>query len=484
MRKLPLFLAILTACVSTPKPRPDQSTGGTPTAGDLEADREVARQLRAISTRVKKGEGAQVRQELLQQVEQRPGDHRLKMYAAWTGAPSEEAWQEINRIAKMKDDPWSWALSGFIYMQWRGFFDQADAEFVRALGLRPGFVPARVGQADVLRLKGKLPEAKTAYEAVLRDAPDWEEAIVGLGLTLAAQGDTAGARQKLERALQIDPEDFVAIQALAKLVLEANDTDAAIALYTRLVAFNARDRESCIALGKLKETKGDLAGAAADYEAAMKVAPDAALAKALANVYRELGNAEGELRALEKVILLDNDVAPLLRMAELKQKEKDLEGAEVALRTATERSPDDGAIRLSLARVIRERDDIIGAIEAYRTAVAKGAKEGEGELKELEASASLTGKPIAGSVKKGYEQVFQLLYKQFQVRRTTNPNLGGKLRVRVTIDEQGKATQVDVLEDTVHDGALGALVYFALKDAVFPKKASSPAFEFVLNPAK
>ena len=49
------------------------------------------------------------------------------------------------------------------------------------------------------------------------------------------------------------------------------------------------------------------------------------------------------------------------------------------------------------------------------------------------------------------------------------------------IDETGKVEQVEMVEDTVHDEVLGALVYFGLKDAGYAKEKRTPTFEFVLS---
>ncbi|MGI5860522.1 MAG: tetratricopeptide repeat protein [Myxococcales bacterium] len=479
MRKATLFLlATSIACATGPEVKPIE----TPAVSRLEADRSVATTLRAITARVRKGEADKVRKSLEEQASQLQGDPKLKLYLAWIGAPSEEAWLEINALAKLNpDDPWMWTALGLIYLEWKGFLDQAQGELERALKAVPGFVPAEVGLADVLRKREKLAEAKLAYEAVLAKAPDWEEALVGLGLTLEQMGDPA-AKGLFERALKVDPDDVRAIRALAKIAVEAKDADLAIALQSKLLEFDPQNAEARVAVGRMKLQKGDIEGAAADFEAAMEVSPNRDTAQALADAYRALARAHDEIRVLERLAQYDEaDPAPLLRVAELRQADKDLEGAEGALRQAAERKPDDAAIQLTLARLLRQRDDLVGSIEAYRLARERGAEGVDQELAELEKTAALPDKPLRGGINRLYNDVFRRLNKEFLARQEANRNLGGKFSVKVTIGEGEKAASVELIEDTVHDPVLAALVYFCFKDASYPKeKPRTVTFEYVL----
>lgn len=484
MRLLASMLVLAVGCAGGPETRKDSQVVAADAAqARLDADRALAATLRSITARARKGESSKMREEFLEQAKQRPNDWKPRLLAAWTTQPSEEAWQDVAKICKLSpEEPWPWTASGAIYAQWRNFLDQADADFGRALKVRPGFVPALTGRADVLRLRGRLPEAKAAYEEVLALAPDWQEALVGLGLTLGAQGDTDGARARLDKALKIDPEDLPAVKELARLALLAKDMPKAIELYQKMLQYNPKDREAHLALAKMKAESGDLAGAAAEYEAVMGIGPDLPTAQALVDAYRALKKHDEEARALEKVAQLDPaSPAPFLRIAEIRKGDNDSEGAETAMRQAAERAPADPAIHLGLARVVAAKEDLVASIEAYRTAKAKGAADAEAELGALEAKAGL-GKQIVGDPNRVYAEVFARLNKRFQELQKDSPALGGKLRARVTIGAEGLASQVEMLEDTVHEPSLAALVYFSLKDAKYPKK-STPTFEFVLNPA-
>jgi len=319
-----------------------------------------------------------------------------------------------------------------------------------------------------------------------RRSQDWRNAIIGallgLGLTLLGQGDPA-ARATLDKALKIDPDDLVAVAALAKIALEAKDAPRGIELYTKLLQFNPRDRETHLALASLKSGAGDEAGAAAEYVAVMAIAPDLATAKLLAASYRSQNKSDEEVKALEGVAVFDHkDPAPFLRIAEIRKADKDTEGAENAMRQAAERAPDDVAIHLALAKLIAEGDDLVASIEAFRSAKAKGAQGIDADLAALEAKVGM-GKPIVGDATRVYFEVFARLNKRFQDLQKKNPALGGKMRARATIGADGHVERLEMLEDSVHEPSLTALVYFSLKDAKYPK-AGTPIWEFVLNPVK
>jgi tetratricopeptide (TPR) repeat protein len=480
-----LTLLFAAACASGPAPRPAAVANGLPSEKSrLEDDRAIASTLRSIGVRARKGEAAQMRAEFVEQARQRPNDWRPRLFAAWTGAPSEESWQDVAKVCRLNpEEPWPWAASGAIYLQWKGFVDQADAEFAKALKARPGFVPALVGKADVLRVKGQLAEAKAAFEAVLEKAPDWEEALVGLGLTQVGLADPAAAAATLDRALKVEPEDPVAVFALAKLALAAGDRPKAILQYQKMLQFNPRDRDAHLSLAQLKHESGDLPGESASLEAAMAIAPDLATAKALAESFKAQARTDDEVKALEKVAQLDTrDAAPYLRISEIRKAEGDSEGALTSMRQAADRAPADPAVHLLLARLIAEGDDLVEAIEAFRDARQKGAKDVDADLAALEAKAGL-GKPLVGDATRVYYEVFGRLNKRFQELQKKNPALGGKIRARATIGDDGKVEKLEMLEDTVHEATLTALVYFSLKDAKYPK-AGTPGWEFVLNPVK
>ena len=58
------------------------------------------------------------------------------------------------------------------------------------------------------------------------------------------------------------------------------------------------------------------------------------------------------------------------------------------------------------------------------------------------------------------------------------------MKLKVTIDKEGAAGEVEVVEDSLHDDSVLACAYWNLKDAAYPKnKPGKLTFGFELKPA-
>lgn len=440
----------------------------------------MAAKIRALENRVRRGEAALAREELSLQVSARPNDLGARCLLAWVGAPSEDAWQALKKLSTdFPKDPWPRVGMGRIYTRWK-MFDPAKVEIDKLIQLSPGFAPALAARGELLREKGEVEASKAAYEEALDAAPGDVDALTGLGLTLRKLGDDAGARAAFEKALAADAEAYEAVSALAAMLTGGADLDAAVKWQGKLVELSPRDRQAHAVLAQLKEKKKDDTGAAASYEAALALLPDAAMARSLATVYQRLGQAVEETQALETVVRLDGkDARAHMRLAELKTDDPD--AAEQHLRSASDRAGEDPGIRLGLARLFAQREDFLEALENFRAAKAKGAA-ADGDIQAIEKKLQLSA--VKGDVNKIYRQVSVRLDKLFQERLKAQDKLNGKLRIKVTIDDAGKVQTVEVVEDSVRDPVILGHVYFQLKDAEYPKGRRSPTFEFVLIAGK
>ncbi len=114
---------------------------------------------------------------------------------------------------------------------WGGF--QATAVSGRALAPERDFAPtpveaalASVLTADVLLAEGKLAQARSAYDAVLRSNPSSIEAREGLGFVWLREGDTAEARRQFAAAVKAGSRN-------ARAHLEAGSLETAAKLNPR-----------------------------------------------------------------------------------------------------------------------------------------------------------------------------------------------------------------------------------------------------------
>ena len=83
----------------------------------------------------------------------------------------------------------------------------AMAEFQQELVRDPANANAAYEIGEIQRLAGKLPEARTSFEAALRSHPDFPEANLGLGTVLSSMNQPEAALAYLSRAAQSAPAD-------------------------------------------------------------------------------------------------------------------------------------------------------------------------------------------------------------------------------------------------------------------------------------
>lgn len=110
------------------------------------------------------------------------------------------------------------------------------------------------------------------FEAARQVEPENAARWNNLGTALAAAGDFAAARAAVAVAVDLDPGDGLARLNLARYTLHAGDAAGARALLDALVA-EAPTADALGLRGVVRGNAGDLAGAAADFEAALRIDP-------------------------------------------------------------------------------------------------------------------------------------------------------------------------------------------------------------------
>jgi tetratricopeptide (TPR) repeat protein len=91
-----------------------------------------------------------------------------------------------------------------------GRFDEALAEFDRALALDPDAAPAHLNRGKALLQLGRTAEAAEAFGEACRTDPRSFEAHYNLGVLLLQTGQPAEARPHLRAALELEPDHEVA----------------------------------------------------------------------------------------------------------------------------------------------------------------------------------------------------------------------------------------------------------------------------------
>ncbi len=88
-----------------------------------------------------------------------------------------------------------------------GAFEEAIAEYRRALAMRPTFIDLRLKLAQTLRDAGKADDSLRELRAILAQNPDYVPARLHLGLSLFSTGDHTAALAELDGILEGHPEN-------------------------------------------------------------------------------------------------------------------------------------------------------------------------------------------------------------------------------------------------------------------------------------
>lgn len=443
--------------------------------------------LRELETAALKGNGQALREQLQAQADRSPRDWMVRVYAAWCAMPSDTAWNELKDISlHAQDMPWPNLGMARVYVVWK-MRDLADQELKIALKKSPGFYPAFIVQGDLARLSGHPDAAAALYRQALEAADD-PGAHAGLGLALLAQGKTAEAKAELNKGVDGWSSQPDALAALADLATREKDAAAAVKRYRQLLELSPKDRRARRALADQAFDAGDKAGAGPEY---LHLVEDGDTDP---EVLRRLGTMMDQIKSspsAERVFLKLSDAdpsspEPYYRLADLAEAQGDLARAEKRLVTASARAPKDPLPLVRLARLRQRREQFASALEAYRAAKALGPlpQDAAAELATLVGKLMLPAAPAKGSLDKIYAQVSASLNALYQERVKEMPDLSGALKIRVTVGDDGRASAVDMVEDSVKDPLLAGHAALALEEAQYPKQRREPVFEFELKPVR
>lgn len=189
-------------------------------------------------------------------------------------------------------------------------FAPALSLFRQALEADPGFARAYVGMSDAFRTHVGLPLVLRRDSALhyarraVRAGPGLAEAETALGwaFLVARQPDSAGAA--LDRALALDAHHAEALAGRARLAATRGRFDEAVRWQRRAVAADPASARQVGTLGDFLMDLGDQPGAAAAFERAAALAPDAPVPSyMLAQIHLIRGDtvrADAVMRALAR----------------------------------------------------------------------------------------------------------------------------------------------------------------------------------------
>jgi tetratricopeptide (TPR) repeat protein len=183
-------------------------------------------------------------------------------------------------------------------------FDAALADLDRLIATAPQrevFVEkARTLDQASLRQPGLRPQAREAWQAILKIVPQNAEAAARLGRLAFEDGDTAFAASLLERAVANDASAPVWFD-LGLVRQDLRDHEGAASAYRKAFELKPDHAEAALNLGTVLQERGDLDGAMRAYASAYRLRPQmfGTIAMALTSApHGKLWLDQAELRRL------------------------------------------------------------------------------------------------------------------------------------------------------------------------------------------
>lgn len=294
------------------------------------------------------------------------------------------------RRARLLDsNRFQWAYYLGLTQALDGKNQEASQTLLDATRLNPQYLPARLKLAEVLITLGRMDESQAVLESIAKDDPQFAPAYYWLGRVDSAKGHVPASIEQYRKACQLWPTFGTAHYALALVyqgtgaTAEAREHMAAYQKYKAdgdpqpedplLEAVRSLDNTALAHLmkGVDLENAGQLDGAIAEHEEAVKQDPKMAQAHAnLIALYARAGRAdraEAEYRAT--VAINPNLPQSHYDYGVLLVSQRRYREAEDAFRKALESSPNYAEAHSNLGAMLELRGKSEEAIQHYQAAV-------------------------------------------------------------------------------------------------------------------
>jgi tetratricopeptide (TPR) repeat protein len=271
---------------------------------------------------------------------------------------------------------------GIIYTE-RKKFAEAVKSFEEAVRLIPDKAEAHYRLADIYVQQGKFDLAIPEYKRAIELDPNLAKPYQGLGLIYTKKGKADEAIRYYEEAIKRDPYDSASYYNMARCYFRLRKREEGrkmMEMFNRMkeyeekvMSYKKAHRENPgnpmlhIELAQLHYEYGNLDEVIKEYEYAIYIAPDFAVAyNNLALAYLERNMFEKAKKAFQKTLELNPKAATAhLGLGQLYTRQGSLEQAEEHFKKAVELAPEYEPAYVGLVETYIRKGDISGAIETY-----------------------------------------------------------------------------------------------------------------------
>jgi len=223
---------------------------------------------------------------------------------------SPAAIEALERITREDPDVIdAWFMLGNEYYR-RRRYEQAIAQYRRALALKPDYDLALINMANSYRALGRDEEAMLGYRRFMEIDPRNAHIRYETAQILVDNGKLAEAREQLEQALAIEPKLAAARNALGVVALRLGDPTRAEQEIRAAIAEKPDVRLAHFNLALLAEERGDLRTALAEYTREIENHPQSFRAHFnMGKVHEALGNRAAQVEAYRAAIAANPEFA-------------------------------------------------------------------------------------------------------------------------------------------------------------------------------
>jgi predicted O-linked N-acetylglucosamine transferase (SPINDLY family) len=263
--------------------------------------------------------------------------------AAWSERRLDLALERLNRVIELAPQPTAEAhYHRGLVLSSLGRSDEAEADYERAIAVKPAYAPAHNNLALIMRDRGELSGATRHLDAALRADPQFNDARYNRGLVALQMGDLSAARVTLAECVKRDPDHAAARASLIDVLIDNAAHAEALALARASVRRLPKAAVLWNALAQAEAAAGNEEAAARAYSDGLRLAPDSdVLTLNAALSESEQGNFTGARKLYSDLVAVHQHAGAKFRLATLlptiPESESQIDAARQSFRNALER---------------------------------------------------------------------------------------------------------------------------------------------------
>jgi len=285
-----------------------------------------------------------------------------------SGRHAELEAQARERLAALPDSPVLWKFLGAaLHAQGRDALEALET----AARLSPQDAESHTNLGNLLRARGRLPEAAQCHRRALSVNDNYAAAHNNLGGVLKDSGELAAAAASFRRAIRLEPQFALAHHNLGIVLRALGRPEEAIAAHRRVLALVPDHADAHAQLGSALRDLGRREEAVASYRRALVMQPQHAEALLhQGDTLMALGQNEAAAQHYQRLLVLTPNAATVHgnlghALRELGQ----AEAARVAFQRALELQPQSAEMHNNLGNGLFDLGHFDMAAASYRRAI-------------------------------------------------------------------------------------------------------------------